>query len=359
MIHFFLGYCRAGFEKECAQELNSLFSIPKDEKILQYPGYVIVPLKEDPSIHDFFSKKYLFSNHIFLRQGVLGLGELSFQENVKDRVRPILGILDKNPYINDFYDVFCEFPDTNDGKEWSAFCQSFTNALRGQLKTNQKWNENSKTRLHIFFENKSHCYVGVTIKENSSKHFMGIPRLKLPKDAPSRSTLKLEEAFLTLLTAEEYEKYLVSEMNAVDLGASPGGWTYQFVKRQIHVLAVDNGNMDSNLLKSEYVSHQKADGLKFLPKNKVHWMVCDIVEKPSRIIDVVLSWIKNQKACYFIFNLKLPMKKRYEEIQLSFQKIENYLIQNHFKYTLRAKQLYFDREEITVFLDLYQFSKVR
>lgn len=52
---------------------------------------------------------------------------------------------------------------------------------------------------------------------------MGIPRLKFPTDAPSRSTLKLEEAFFVFLTEKEREARLSHGMTAVDLGACPGG----------------------------------------------------------------------------------------------------------------------------------------
>lgn len=39
-----------------------------------------------------------------------------------------------------------------------------------------------------------------------------------------------------------------------------------------------------------------------------------MVEKPSRIITLILKWAKNKYAQNFIFNLKLPMKKRAEEV---------------------------------------------
>ena len=75
----------------------------------------------------------------------------------------------------------------------------------------------------------------------------GIPRLKFPADAPSRSTLKLEEAILTFIPRKEENKRLNENMIGVDLGACPGGWTYQLVKRGLFVYAVDHGKMAANL----------------------------------------------------------------------------------------------------------------
>ena len=47
---------------------------------------------------------------------------------------------------------------------------------------------------------------------------MGIPRLKFPSDAPSRSTLKLEEAFHMFIPYDEWEERLEGGLQAVDLG---------------------------------------------------------------------------------------------------------------------------------------------
>lgn len=60
---------------------------------------------------------------------------------------------------------------------------------------------------------------------------MGILRLRMPPDAPSRSALKLAEAFDMFLSAEDQQRYLHDGLRAVDLGAAPGGWTWQLLRR--------------------------------------------------------------------------------------------------------------------------------
>ena len=47
-----------------------------------------------------------------------------------------------------------------------------------------------------------------------------------------------------------------------------------------------------------------------------------------------------------MFNLKLPMKKRWDEVQACFALLREACGE---RLELRAKQLYHDREEITVF----------
>ncbi len=83
---------------------------------------------------------------------------------------------------------------------------------------------------------------------------MGIPRLKFPADAPSRSTLKLEEAFHVFIPADEWDERPANGMWAVDLGACPGGWTYQLVKRNMWVYSVDNGPMAQSLMDTGQVT---------------------------------------------------------------------------------------------------------
>ena len=104
------------------------------------------------------------------------------------------------------------------------------------------------------------------------------------------------------------------EMRAVDLGAAPGGWTWQLIHRGLHVTAVDNGELKGELRDNALVKHLRMDGFHFRPKRPVEWLVCDMVEKPARIAALVADWVASDTAQHAIFNLKLPMKKRLEEV---------------------------------------------
>src|SRR6185436_8651688 len=89
---------------------------------------------------------------------------------------------------------------------------------------------------------------------------MGIPRIRMPRGAPSRSTLKLAEALITFLGDREPES-LRAGMRAVDLGAAPGGWTWQLAHRGLRVIAVDNGALKGSVEEDPLVTHVRADGL--------------------------------------------------------------------------------------------------
>ncbi len=286
---------------------------------------------------------------IFARQSLIAFAHVAALPRA-DRLTPIMAILAERG--ERYLDAWVEAPDTDDGKALAAFCKSFGNALIGGLKKARLLDPQAPRRLHAFFPQSDNVYLAAADPRSSAPWPQGIPRLKFPREAPSRSTLKLEEALLTLLDAGERERWLRPGMNAVDLGAAPGGWTWQLVRRSLRVTAVDNGPMDAALMQSGLVAHVREDGFRFRPRKPVDWMVCDMVEQPRRIAELVARWFADGWCRHSIFNLKLPMKKRYAETMLCLELIRGKLASAGREVELRARQLYHDREEITVFCRL-------
>ena len=143
------------------------------------------------------------------------------------------------------------------------------------------------------------------------------------------------------------ERLFQPDMRAVDLGAAPGGWTWQLVHRGLYVTAIDNGNLRGELVDNAMVRHLREDGFKYRPNKPVDWMVCDMVESPSRIAKLVGLWLSEGWARHVIFNLKLPMKKRFEEVERCSAIIDEMLGDKAERAVLQMKQLYHDREEVT------------
>jgi 23S rRNA (cytidine2498-2'-O)-methyltransferase len=193
-------------------------------------------------------------------------------------------------------------------------------------------------------------FLGIAEANNQALWPMGIPRLKFPREAPSRSTLKLEEAWHTFIPREQWETRLSDEMTGVDLGAAPGGWTYQLVKRGMLVTAIDNGPMAESLMDTGLVTHLMVDGFIWKPKQPVDWMVCDIVEKPARTTAMVEEWVGGGHCREAVVNLKLPMKQRYAEVCKLLQRLEDAFAARRLKVSIACKQLYHDREEVTCHL---------
>ncbi len=354
-----IAYCRPGFESDCAAEIQDKAAHLGSYGYCQtkpQQGYVVYRCAAEEAEH--LAKKLLLQELIFTRQFIAILAEVKDLPS-QDRVSALqlalldLAIEENFAGIKPAGSLRVETPDTNVGKELSKFCRKFTVPLRQGLRQigwmTAKESDRRPT-LHAFFISNNEVVIGFSYSFNQSPWLMGIPRLRMPSDAPSRSTLKLDEAFQVFVPAHEREERISSGMNAVDLGAAPGGWTYQLVRRGMMVQAVDNGPMAEALMDTGQVKHIKEDGFKYRPKKKnVTWLVCDMVEKPARVGELMTDWLLQEDCKEAIFNLKLPMKRRYAAVAEYLQHIKETL-QEHGrgKFELQAKQLYHDREEITV-----------
>ncbi len=115
------------------------------------------------------------------------------------------------------------------------------------------------------------------------------------------------------------------------------------------VTAIDNGPMAESLMESGQVKHKMMDGFKYLPmKQNVYWLVCDMIEKPQRVAKLMSEWLLHGHCKEAMFNLKLPMKGRYQQVTDDLQTIKDAFSEHKVKYELYAKHLYYDREEVTV-----------
>jgi 23S rRNA (cytidine2498-2'-O)-methyltransferase len=340
-------YCRAGFEKECAQDITQAAenhgvtgwckAVPDSAWVLFQPA--------QPGDLAILRKRLTFAELCFARQMVFVTQPLKL--SAENRLPPLAEAAHAQPG-GPYSCLWLETADTNAAKELSGFCRKFEPHLKKALEQAGllKPDNTRLPRLHIFFTDSTTAYAGISEPGNSSNWLMGIPRLKMPREAPSRSTLKLAEALLEMLSEQERAQ-LRPGRRAVDLGASPGGWTWQLASRGMKVTAVDNGPMDKALVESGLVEHLRADGFTFRPRQPVEWLVCDMVDKPARVVDLVARWFERGDCRAAVFNLKLPMKRRFEEVQLSRAVLQERLSKLEGSWRIAARQLYHDREEIT------------
>lgn len=351
-------YCRAGFEKECATEIMdraAASALSGYAKAKPDSAYVVFTPHETGAMAA-LARTVRLERLVFARQLVFCSGLVAGLP-VAHRTVPLVDAA-RALHVR-FADVLLETADTNEAKETLAFCRKFEPHMRRSLQEAGLLRETADDapRLHLFFLGSGAAYVGLSQPGNSSPWALGIPRLKMPRKAPSRSTLKLVEAMFTLLDDDEREKRLKPGMKAVDLGAAPGGWSWQLAQRGLLVTAVDNGTLDKQLLAGGMVEHLREDGFHFRPGRPVDWMVCDMVESPSRIATLVAEWAAAGLCRDCIFNLKLPMKKRHEEVERCRAIVGERLERDGVRFELRLKQLYHDREEVTGYLHIEETRK--
>ena len=346
-----LGYCRAGFEPDLATEFLALAGVkPITLAAVPLSGYVHVTFagRAAKKAH----AQLAWSKLVFARQFMRAQIE-SIPLPTNDRVTPILDAATKYlaaSGIDKINSMRIEYPDTNDGKALSKLSQTLETRVGSQLAGLHLIDDKNPALpvLHVLLTPDRQALLGLSDPATSSPWRNGIPRLRMPRDAPSRSTLKLAEAFHVFL-GENEERLLQSEMRAVDLGAAPGGWTWQLIHRGLHVTAIDNGILRGELVDNALVRHLREDGFRYRPRKPVDWMVCDMVEQPVRIATLVAMWMREGWTDRCIFNLKLPMKKRFEEVERCRAIVRDALEKNGRPYEFRIMQLYHDREEVSGF----------
>lgn len=342
--------CRSGFEKEAAAEITdqcATIGVYGYCSLNQGDGFLLFHVQQEGDAERAI-REVNFSQLIFIRQWLV-CGECQVLER-DDRVSQIQAVISDFPSCAD---LWVEYPDTTEGRELATFARKFSSALAQRLRKTgflKKEKPNKALRLVLFTLTGSDIFVGYSAVANSAPWPLGIPRLKFPKKAPSRSTLKLEEAWHWFIPKAEWDLRLAHGSTAVDLGAAPGGWTWQLVQRSMFVTAVDNGPMQDALMESGQVKHVLEDAYKFLPEKPVNLMVCDVADKPIKTAEMAAYWVINGYCDEAIFNLKLPMKQRYSEVISCFNHIAERFMKAGLAYELSAKHLYHDREEITCLL---------
>ena len=340
-----LCYCRSGFEPELAAELTSRAAdagFAGYARTERHCGYVVFACDDAAAL----DAALPWDELIFARQKLRLLAELRGLDP-KDRISPILAALE-GPALR-FGTLLVEHPDSDAGKPLAGLARAFGNALRPALRKARLLtpaDNDLLPRLHVCFVDGDHAFVAQAMPADSAPWPLGIPRLRLHADAPSRSALKLEEALLTLLDDEERARLLHDNMHAADLGAAPGGWTWVLTRHGIRVQAIDNGPLREHVADSGLVEHLRADGFQWQPQRPLDWMVCDMVEQPRRVAERMATWLREGWCRHTVFNLKLPMKKRWDETQSC---LDLFVRQAEKPLLVRARQLYHDREEITVF----------
>jgi 23S rRNA (cytidine2498-2'-O)-methyltransferase len=107
------------------------------------------------------------------------------------------------------------------------------------------------------------------------------------RTAPSRAYLKLWELF-TLLG----ERPQPSEL-CVDLGASPGGWSWVLQRLGARVISVDKAPLDPSLAGLAGIEYRRESAFALDPRatGSVDWLFSDVACYPKRLLTLVQRWL--------------------------------------------------------------------
>jgi 23S rRNA (cytidine2498-2'-O)-methyltransferase len=229
------------------------------------------------------------------------------------------------------------------GRRASAVEKAFLELLKKKLSRIAKLAQPDAPRtsgkirgLFVFFADFGRVYA-------SRDAWLGGQRRMADDDAaPSRSYLKVEEAYIVLGREPQAGE------TVVDLGAAPGGWSYSAAKRGAQVIAVDNGPLKGGAFGNPRIEHRLEDAFKFAPPaGQVYdWLFCDLVEEPHHVMrNIVTPWLSGGWCRRFVINLKfghVDALALLREIRAADSPYVQYVT------GLRIRHLYHDREEFTV-----------
>jgi 23S rRNA (cytidine2498-2'-O)-methyltransferase len=118
---------------------------------------------------------------------------------------------------------------------------------------------------------------------------------------PSRAYLKLWEA-LTIL--EEHPR---PGERCLDLGSSPGGWTWALARLGADVISVDKAPLDPAVAAMKGVTHRQGSAFALGPEElgPVDWLFSDVIGYPERLAKLVRRWIEAGEARRIVWTVKL------------------------------------------------------
>ena len=128
---------------------------------------------------------------------------------------------------------------------------------------------------------------------------------------PNRAYLKVWEALVRL------RRWPQPGERCLDLGASPGGWTYVLAKLGAQVVAIDKAPLDPKVAVMPGVEWRGESAFALEPASvgPVDWLFSDIVCYPARLLALVERWRASGLVRNFVCTLKFQGETDHESAQ--------------------------------------------
>jgi 23S rRNA (cytidine2498-2'-O)-methyltransferase len=184
-------------------------------------------------------------------------------------------------------------------------------------------------------------YWGISCSaDNLSDWSGGAVRFQKEAAQISRAKFKLLEAEIAF--AINFRQF----QNALDVGAAPGGWTDFLLERDLRVTAVDPGKLDAALLKNPRLTYlpRNAENVDF-PAQSFDLLVCDMNGSPNQTAKLIARLLPVLKSGgTLLLTIKLMHKKPFQAMKETLATLGSRIV------LIRAKQLFHNREELTLYL---------
>lgn len=119
-------------------------------------------------------------------------------------------------------------------------------------------------------------------------------------EPPGRAYLKLWETFTRLGVAPAPGEL------CLDLGASPGGWSWVLANLGARVFAVDKADLAPNVTAMPNVEHCRGSAFGLDPRmiGSVDWLFSDVICYPERLLAMVERWLEQGECRRFVCTVK-------------------------------------------------------
>ena len=112
----------------------------------------------------------------------------------------------------------------------------------------------------------------------------GAPRFVEDREGPpSRAYLKLWEGLVRI------GRHPAAGETCLDLGASPGGWSWALAQLGARVTAVDKAPLEDRVMAMPNVTWRQESAFA-LPPEPVEWLFSDVICYPARLLALVTRW---------------------------------------------------------------------
>jgi len=125
---------------------------------------------------------------------------------------------------------------------------------------------------------------------------------------PSRAYLKLWEALVRL------RRWPQPGERCLDLGASPGGWTWVLAKLGAEVIAIDKAPLDPKVAAMPGVAWRGESAFALDPASvgPIDWLFSDVICYPARLLKLVERWRATGQVRNFVCTIKFQGETDHE-----------------------------------------------
>jgi 23S rRNA (cytidine2498-2'-O)-methyltransferase len=139
--------------------------------------------------------------------------------------------------------------------------------------------------------------------------------VRADRRAPSRAYRKLVEGFAWLgATPRPGER-------CVDLGGAPGGWAWTALAQGASVTAVDRSPLAPPAAGHPALQAIIGDAFTYRPLEPVDWLLCDVICRPERTIELAESWMRQGWCRRLVATMKFTGTAEYAAIDRARQRL--------------------------------------